>query len=561
MDGDRTVRSLREKLRDSTDQNVTASGAIEDTPPQEIARTLKKLISGPTPDLQEKSIVWLLARLGRQRDRLQASMYELSRLGAHLPDKLITDVADLSLWDRLKGRDVDPDVTALWKVFLPDRAFPDDPDQAIRQLRKAALSCGSRGDPVVEAYLRDKIRRQDGVVEVMGREIERIMEKPGEIWQEKIGYHVYRILCAAAYKSKFAGWMTRLVGVCDVKGRREVDRAISSPPVKNPDGSAKQIGDIAVLVNGWLNFSSSAPAVFRLARHLRGPVLLANTNPNGPDGYRLRELDELWGVSVPPQLKHKIWAIGEMAPNLVGWPQASDLLLEHLAVIGREFHRTQAVNPGMQDVRSFPDAHTTVFAHSQGGPAAAAARVRLNQVGLGHVIDRLVAVNSPLYEGALLADGVDSARDVDPVHAGAAGERHVFVRVMQRVLAFFTTPSGRQSFRYNDPDTFKAMRDWLGWSEEDVDFSYTTQVGRLRWNPKNNKSEPGFAILAGWSTRDRDKEGNFLTDGLIPIRSSRPDLVSAEKKGHLITWEDQDTFNEIIEALPDFRDARSEIRD
>lgn len=518
--------------------------------PIRAAQTLHNLIIGPTHRGREKTIVHLLARIAPEEEWFAQTMYELSRYGSNLPEKMIMDIADRSPWDLLIGRKIDPSIRDLWHLLIPGEKLPASGKETIQELCKRTLAAGARGNPSVEKYLEEKLLREDGQVNVSGRPISRLMEKPREPWQDKITFDIHSYFYSLFFKTRFRDWMTRLVGAKNVNSEEEVERACTLEVVKKSDGSDKRIGDIAILVNGWFNLFSSTPAVFYLARHLNGPVILANSNPNGPNGYELRKLEELWGCPIPDLLHGKIWTIGEMELNIMAWPQASDLFLEHLAVIAGRFDELKSANPGMNNgLNSFRQAHTTVFGHSMGGPVAVAARVRLNRAGLSYFIDRLVAVNSPIYEGSVLADGIDSVQDIDKTNADPAGEKHGLVRAVNKMLDVWTTPAGHQSVRYFDPDTYTAMRELVGWDKSDIDFSYATQVGRWKWGTPADKSTPLFALFASLSTHEKDIDGLYKTDGMVTIKSARPDVVSPEKKGHLISWEDLDTFREIIEHI------------
>ncbi|MDX2009294.1 MAG: hypothetical protein SFW67_03840 [Myxococcaceae bacterium] len=481
---------------------------------------------------RDEQILGILEGLRGKPAELSATFYELARHGAGLAARLVTSVAAPTILECLSGAG-DADLRRLWSALSPNTPF--EPADARAELQRRALALGSRANPAVGTYLSQKLRAGAGPLTAFGASFDRLMEKPSADWTGTVGQRLYESFIRA-YASPLAATLS---GIADVNASTEVQRALEEPPITGRNGAPKKVSDVAVLVNGWFNFATSAPAVFRLARH-SGAVVIASSNPHGPEGYRLRALTHVDGVPVPPELKGTIWAIGDLSPNLMSWPQASDLLIEHLEVVDREFGRLRAAAPALAKVPSFRDGKTVVFGHSQGGPAAMAARDRLQRAGRSDVIDGLVGVCSST-RGADLADGLDSPDDV--------GRSQAMASLSSSLVELLASNEGRLSLETNDPDFHAAMRSQYGWDPKAlIDLSYVSQLNAA----DRGKTEPFLALAARLAGHRPGPGGWVASDGLVSTASSREArnvVIDSAPKTHLLAWQDQDSWNRILQEL------------
>ncbi len=510
--------------------------------PATVARELADRLSGLTARGDEKAILSALESVG-SRAELEATFFELTRLGASLPEKLIRDVSDRSLGDRMGGKEIPDEGQRLWRLLMPGTAVPQSHPKLVEGLRRAALELGSVSRPTIFDYARSELARTTRPIEAFGQSFPRL-DRTKESTKGSFGNDVLNVAYRAYDKSKLTGLVNRLFGHEDTESPAAVERALKSPLVTGADGRPKSLGNVTVLVNGMLNLEPTAAMMFKLSRHTDGPLVLASSNPDGPDGYRLRELTEVWGTPVPPELRGKLWAVGDLSATMMSWPQGSDLLLEHLAVLGREFGTLQQANPTLQKFDSFRDSKTTVVGYSQGALSAAAARKRLNDAGMSDVIDQLISVAGS-FGGATAADATDSAEDVS---GPGPGLRERLAAGAGRILGQVDDEEGRRALEANDPDFTRAMWKQLGLTEDLIDLGYATRSG----DGSEKKVEPFFGLTALINERLLGAAPKHGTDGVVVTSEAaigRRVVIDERAKTHLHTWKDQDTFDRILQEL------------
>ncbi len=520
-----------------------AAGKPRPPVPAELARSISDWVRGPTGHAAEQAILDLLEKANAVPNGLASTFYELSRIDGRLPEKMIRDVADRSISDRLHGREQSPEALKLWSMLMDGAPVPRSRDAMLFGLLARAMEIGSISEPAVATYARERLRDTDGQLSVFGATLDRLdrrkASQKGTFGNRALNfaYHFYD-------KTRLTHVLNTLMGTHDTESPAEVQRALTSPKVRGADGVEKSLGDVTVLVNGMLNLEPTAPMMFRLARHTAGPVILASSNPDGADGYRLRELTEIWGVPVPPELKGKLWAIGDVSATMITWPQGSDLLIEHLGIIDAQFAALKAANPKLAGVDSFRAAKTTVVGYSQGALSATAARKRLEDAGLPDVIDNLIAVAGD-FAGTPFADGVDSAEDLQ-AGQGHSGPNARVAQTLEKILAQVDGEEGARTFESNDPDFVRRMSQSLGLSSDLVDVSYYAKA-----SSPTDKVEPIFgsaARLLEWALGNR----GHGSDGVILTGESqlgRKVVMDESPKSHLMIWKDQDTVDRILEAL------------
>jgi hypothetical protein len=188
-------------------------------------------------------------------------------------------------------------------------------------------------------------------------------------------------------KTKFSSFLDKLAKKHDPDALIEVQKAQATPLVKQANGSTAALGDVTVVVNGLLNLNTTPATLFRMAEYTNGPLIVASSNTNGKEAFHLRPLEEIWGEKVPAHLKNKIFIIGEFAPNIVPWTDATDILLKQLDVVNQQFGSLN--NSGVK-AKSLEEAKVTLMGYSQGALTALAARRALNENGKGAFIDSLI---------------------------------------------------------------------------------------------------------------------------------------------------------------------------
>lgn len=369
-------------------------------------------------------------------------------------------------------------------------------------------------------------------VEVAGARIARLDRAATRTWEGTFGQRALEAAYAFYDKTAVTRWVHTLFRKHDTDTAEEVQRALATPAPRDATGAPKSFGDVTVVVNGMLNLVSTPAAMFRIAANTRGPLVIASSNPAGADGYRLRPLEELWGVPVPEALKGKLFALGDLSPNMIPWPQASDLFLEHLSVIDRQFAQLKAASPAaLEHVSDLRAAEVTVLGYSQGAVSAAAARKRLEDAGREGLIDRVISV-AGAFEGTVFAND-ERAEDTSPIAAWAS-------RALARVLEQVNAADGRRMIGAMDPDYVAQMVESLQLTPELVDVAYQSSTegdGERRW------LEPFFTLTG--------KLFGGSNDGVIRAESPFGARVVEDElaKTHLVAWKDFRTFDRILEVL------------
>lgn len=374
-----------------------------------------------------------------------------------------------------------------------------------------------------------------GPIDVAGARIPRLDAPASRTWANTFGGRALEADYRFYDKTAFTHLLNKLFHQHDLDTPREVATALSSPLPTDAKGAPKSFGDVTVVVNGMLNLVSTPASMFRLAMATRGALVIASSNPAGNDGLRLRPLTDVWGTPVPPELKGKLFAIGDLSPNMIPWPQASDLFLEQLSVLEQQFGQLKAQSPGLGEVRSLHDAKVTVVGYSQGAVSVAAARKRLDDHGRGALIDRVVSVAGS-FSGTPFAD-------VGDVQHHRSGLMEKAAALGARILGQVDHEDGRKTIGANDPDFVAQMIADLGLTPALVDVAYQAKV-----DGGGDKVEPFFK-LTGKLLR---KDTGGSTDGVVSADAPFGTLVvrDEEAKTHLSTWKDFRTFDRILEALP-----------
>jgi hypothetical protein len=370
-------------------------------------------------------------------------------------------------------------------------------------------------------------------ISVGGVRVPRLDVPANRAWEGTFGQRALEAAYSFYDKTKVGRWVSRMLGQHEPDSPTELAAALATPLPRGADGKPRMLGDVTVVTNGMLNLVGTPPAMFRLALMTRGPLVIASSNPSGKDGFRLRPLTELWGVPVPPALKGKLFAIGDLSPNLMPWPQGSDLLLEQLSVVERNFGMLQRANPALGAKRSLSDAALTVVGYSQGAVSAAAARRRLIDAGQPKLIDRLITI-AGAFDGTAFADE-------GPRQNGSRS-----VGLIQRPLAALLDQvngtDGRRTLGAMDPDYLTDMRKRLNLTPSLVDLAYQSRAedGGLR-------VEKLFGLSGKLLTRatGRPNDGVVTSDAPFGARVVR----DRTPKTHLMAWKDWRTFDTIAEAL------------
>lgn len=372
-------------------------------------------------------------------------------------------------------------------------------------------------------------------IEILGVKLERLDAPANRTWLGTFGQRALDAAYTFYDGAKVGQWVEKLFHQHDSDAPQEVQAALAAPIPKDSNGQPKSFGDVTVLVSGMLNLPSTPAAMFRLAQLTKGPLVIASSNPGGADGYRLRPLTELYGAPVPPELQGKLFAIGDLSPNMLPWPQGSDLMLEHLAVLDAQFAQLKSKNPALQGFSQLSDAELTVVGYSQGAVSAAAARKRLDDAGRPQLIDRVVSV-AGAFEGTTFADG------------GAPKPKHGLTRFLQaglaRVLGQVNHTDGRRTLGSMDPDYLAEMKKQLGLRPELVDVAYVTNAEAQ--GPRGF-TEPFFE-LAGKLIGRATGQAN---DGVVGVEQpfGRKVVRDETPKTHLALWKDFRTFDRILEGL------------
>lgn len=503
-------------------------------PAIQLADELAKLVSGATGHGDEKKILALLTEAKQAEGGIPAVLFELKLKSLGLPDKLVRDVADKSLSDRFH-RGPSDEAKALWKLLEPSGEIPKDAKAATKALRSQVLALSSRENPAVKEYSTARLLRTDGPVKAFGIELGRLEPKPTATGQS-LGDKTLRTALGQIDGGAMGTLTNKLTGTYDPSTKAEVAKVLASPKIPNAS-----LGDVSVMVNGTFNMQPSAALVFRAAQH-SGAVVLASSNPIGADGYRLRELTEVHGVPVPPELKGKIWGVGNMEPTFMTWPQASDLLVEHLDVISNQFASMKAANPELASLPSMKDAKTTVVGFSSGALSVVTARKRLEDAGQKDVIDQVVTIAGALG-GSPFADTVDSPEDLDDPTRGSLAVK--LGPAVGRMIQMLDPKLGRAMFEGTDPDAVAGWRRELGLTPELVDLAYTASA-----EGGGSKVEPLFKLNS--AVLGRVPGASSGNDGMVYADQSayaRRVVKDPEPKTHILEWKDPATLDVVLKAL------------
>lgn len=509
----------------------------------DLARRIRDLVSGPTGRRDEKAILSLLAEAKAADGGVPAVLYELKLFSLGLVDKLVLDVADRSVRDRF-SRGPSESVEKLWSALGLPGTPPKNHGDAETALRKQALTLASRDNADVRAYATARLRRTDGPVRAFGLELDRL-EPRSPATGERLGEKVMSAMLRAVDQGPLASLTATLTRTYDPSTKEELAKVLAAKPVTGKSGQPVSLGDVTVMVNGTFNMLPSAAMVFRAAQH-SGAVVLAAANSNGPDGQKLRPLTEIRGVPVPPELKGKIWGIGNFEPTFMTWPQGSDLLLEQLQAVSTQFASMQAQNPALAGKASLEASQTTLVGFSSGALSAASARARLETAGKPGIVDRVVTIAGALG-GSPFADTVDTASDVgDPNRDTAAVKAAPLVG---RLLQTLEPEVGRAVFESTDPGHVASWREELGLQRSHVDLAYTASTDGAR-GPGRSKVEPLFRINSALLDRVPGQHGG--NDGMVyddPDAYALRVVKDPEAKTHLLEWKDPATLDVILHAL------------
>ena len=505
------------------------SRPIFDTAPSaiDLATQLRRAIVGLTGHRDERAIVSLLREAATTPGGVGAALYELALTDPSLPDKMVRDVADRSLTDRLSGRS--DTVTNLWSALSMPGTPPSDHAAAVRALRARAIQLASRTNPTVRTYVTDRLQRTDGPVTAFGSNIERL--EPRRHSGPTFGEKLVKAGVAAFDQGPLSQAINSLTGTYNPQTKSEIARVLASPPVKDASGQPVKLGDITVMVNGTFNLSPSAALVFRAAQH-SGKVVIAGANANGPDALKLRELTEIRGEPIPASLKGKIFGIGNLEPTFMTWPQASDLLLEQLDALSTQ------LGGALQD----PSVKTTMLAFSSGALSAVAARRRLEDAGHGNVVDQLVTVAGALG-GSPFAEAIDDQSDLATGRPWASR----LGPVMGRLLQTLDAETGRAMFNSTDPDAVAHWREELKLTPDLVNLAYVASAD----GADQSKVEPLFKLnhtllqkVPGLASTEND--GMVYADQKAWAQRVVKDPVA---KTHLLEWKDPATLDVVLNAL------------
>ncbi|MBX7096799.1 MAG: hypothetical protein K1X89_03720 [Myxococcaceae bacterium] len=500
--------------------------------PVDEAGRLAQLLEGPTGRRDERRILALVGEAATGQLGVGPVLYELSRHGARLPDKVVRDVVD--------GRSADASVAALWSALRLQGSPPAARDEAVKLLRAQAMALASRENPAVRAYLLAHLARTETPLTAFGAQLSRLESS------RRDGGGLAKALMDKALAGSLHGPLAHalavVTGTYDPSTKDEAARVLASPAVRGRSGAWASLGDVTVLVNGTFNLGPSAAFLFRAAQHTRGAVIVAGSNTSGPDGHRLRPLTEVEGVPVPPELRGKLWAIGNLAPESLTWPQASDVLVEQLEDLSQQFGALRAGAPGLKN-KTLRSAETTVVGFSAGAPAVVAARARLEAAGVKDAIDRVVTLSGALG-GSPFSDAVNAPADLTDPDQHTAAER--FAPGMGRLLQALDPEGGRATFESTDPDSMAAWRRELGLEARHVDLAYAASA-----KGGGDKVEPLFALNHALLARvDGVGEDN---DGMVPAHPeglAREVVHDATPKTHLMVWRDPATLDVVLRALP-----------
>ncbi len=163
-----------------------------------------------------------------------------------------------------------------------------------------------------------------------------------------------------------------------------VEAALADPLASDNAGALK---GTTVYRPGLGNTKVGPGVIGRLAQY-SDEVIIAYANPGTkPEDFTVRKASELPAPPpglehLPPELLAKVSITGSPEPIMISYLQASDVLLEQLATIGKK-----GIN---------------IVAHSQGGDDAVKGRARLEQAGMPDVVRKLYTLATP-FEGSLVS--------------------------------------------------------------------------------------------------------------------------------------------------------------
>jgi hypothetical protein len=176
------------------------------------------------------------------------------------------------------------------------------------------------------------------------------------------------------------------LGLTDRRSLKVAKETWAAGPILR-DGAPLRVGPLALYRAGGGNVAPSAAAVIELARH-HDKTVICYSNPGDPRSNKLREVTHVDGVPLPPELRGKVYAIGDPENrNFYHWAQGSDHFIEQL----QEIHRNRALL-GVDVLES----RATVVGHSEGCSDAVLTRKRLEEAGLSKVFGSLITLSSIL---------------------------------------------------------------------------------------------------------------------------------------------------------------------
>jgi hypothetical protein len=169
-------------------------------------------------------------------------------------------------------------------------------------------------------------------------------------------------------------------------------QAVLKQPLATPPGQ-KPFGPAVVYRPGFANTTPSAAYLFRMAQYT-DKVLVAYANAKHGQDLAPRQVDEIFGVPVPPELRGKIWVSGDPEHRMLPWKDDAHLLEKQLEALD------ESAFLGGADLEN---ANLTLVGFSAGGAGAVEARRALEAQGRGGVIGKLVNVATPM-RGTPLSD-------------------------------------------------------------------------------------------------------------------------------------------------------------
>jgi hypothetical protein len=516
------------------------------TEAMKIAREIELAMGARSAFTPKSRILDLLQQSDSAEGGVGPALFELKLRAPQIVDKLVRRLTQRNVNDVLDGQSLGKQGLELWSLFGMRGAVPERREDAVRALRSRAQQLASRQNREVRSYARDRLEMTDGSIRSFNEQFQRL-EPMRRVDHFRPGEKTLGLVFAAMERGPMSRLADAVLGVYDPGSSKVLARVLSAPKVTDASGAEKSFGDLTVLVNGSFNMMPSPAFVFRTAMHTEGAVVIASSNPAGPDAHRLRELSNVQGVPVPAELRGKIWAIGNLEPSFMTWPQATDLLLEQLGDLNDAFGRLRAARPALANKPNLKAATLTLVGFSSGAMSAVAARKELETHGLGTVVDRLVTVAGAL-SGSPFADVVDSPADLRDHSRSSWAVR--LAPLMGTALEGLDHQTGRAMFNSTDPDAIASWRHELGLGASLVDLAYVaTADSETKAYP--SRVEPWMRMNVALLNHVEGHEGNH-TDGMV-YDEAAPFAQEVVKdplaKTHVMEWKDPDTVDVILRAL------------